>query len=189
MHAEPRHHIRCILFDLGNTLWQHSDPATWALLEEDANASALRLLRASLGSGSAPAQHALDLGRTLRQQIESGVHAAHQLSPFEEPDFAQVALAGLRAAGIVQTDLAVGAAVYEALRIRASRSRVLLPDTVETLRALKSRGYLLGVVTNRHYGGQPFLDDLGHMGLLEFFAAEHVAISADLGNRKPHPAI
>jgi len=34
MHAEPRHHIRCILFDLGNTLWQHSDRATWAVLED-----------------------------------------------------------------------------------------------------------------------------------------------------------
>lgn len=100
-----------------------------------------------------------------------------------------MATQGLEALGISRADRALGAEVYEALRVRAARSRVLFPDALQTLAALKTRGYTPGVVTNRHYGGRPFLDDLAQMGLLEFFAPTHLAISADLGYRKPHPAI
>src|SRR5262249_25259452 len=63
------------------------------------------------------------------------------------------------------------------------------PDALETLAELRARGYLLGIVTNRDYGGEPFLADLKRMGVLDNIQPEHVAISADVGYRKPHVAI
>jgi FMN phosphatase YigB (HAD superfamily) len=66
---------------------------------------------------------------------------------------------------------------------------LLFDDTLSTLTVLKQRGFILGVVTNRHYGGRPFYEDLQVMGLLEYFEYDQMAISADLGFRKPHPDI
>ena len=91
--------------------------------------------------------------------------------------------------GISNANHALGEDIYEALRIRIPNSRVLFDDTFSTLAALKQRGYILGVVTNRHYGGPPFHEDLQTMGLLDYFAYEPMAISADLGIRKPNPDI
>jgi len=54
---------------------------------------------------------------------------------------------------------------------------------------LQQRGFLLGVVTNRHYGGTPFAEDLQALGLLNYFERRHIAVSADLGMCKPNPAI
>jgi FMN phosphatase YigB (HAD superfamily) len=44
-------------------------------------------------------------------------------------------------------------------------------------------------VTNRSWGGKPFLEDMRKLGLLAYFDSRHIAISADLGVRKPNPAI
>jgi FMN phosphatase YigB (HAD superfamily) len=73
--------------------------------------------------------------------------------------------------------------------VRSSEARALFPDTLRTLAVLKERGYVLGVVTNRHYGGDQFLDDLRQVGLLTFLDHRYLAISADLRYRKPHSAL
>ncbi|HYX51629.1 MAG TPA: HAD-IA family hydrolase, partial [Ktedonobacteraceae bacterium] len=95
----------------------------------------------------------------------------------------------LQQLGISNANHALGEEIYEALRIRIPNSRMLFDDTLSTLTALKQRGYILGVVTNRHYGGLPFYEDLQTIGLLDFFEYEHMAISADLGIRKPNADI
>jgi len=95
----------------------------------------------------------------------------------------------LRQLGISKADRTLGEDIYEALRIRNSESRLLFDDTLSTLTVLKQRGFILGVVTNRHYGGRPFYEDLQVMGLLDYFEYDQMAISADLGFRKPHPDI
>src|SRR5262249_55432152 len=79
-----------------------------------------------------------------------------------------------------------GAAIFEALRIRIPVSRSLFADAFATLAALQRRGFLLGAVTNRLWGGQPFQEDLLAFGLLNYFEPRNIAISADLGVRKPH---
>ncbi len=73
--------------------------------------------------------------------------------------------------------------------MRIPPSRPLFSDTLPTLAALQQRGFLLGVVTNRLYGGEPFQEDLRTLGLLNYFDPRHIAISGDLGVRKPNPAI
>jgi len=98
-------------------------------------------------------------------------------------------LRALHQLGLAEADRALAETIFEALRVRIPDSRVLFDDTLSTLGALKGRGYLLGVVTNRHYGGPLFREDVATMGLLDYFEYKHMAISADLGVCKPHPAI
>jgi FMN phosphatase YigB (HAD superfamily) len=80
-------------------------------------------------------------------------------------------------------------ALFEALRIPVESSRIPFDDTLSTLAALRDRGFQLGVVTNRLWGGKPFLEGMGAFHLLSYFDAEKMAISADLGLRKPTPEI
>ena len=70
--------------------------------------------------------------------------------------------------------LSLGARAFEALRIRLTKSRVLFSDALSTLRTLRERGYVLGVATNRPYGGELFLEDLREMGLLAMFTPKRL---------------
>jgi HAD superfamily hydrolase (TIGR01549 family) len=106
-----------------------------------------------------------------------------------EPDFVLATHRALLDLGFPSVNHEISAAIFEALRIRISESRTLFSDVLPTLAELQRRGFLLGVVTNRQYGGQVFLDDLRKLGLLEYFAPEHISISGDLSIRKPNPAI
>ncbi len=81
------------------------------------------------------------------------------------------------------------AALFEGLRVRIPGSRPLFDDVLSTLKELQQRGFQLGVVTNRHWGGAIFQEDLQTLGLLDYFDPRHMAISIDLGIRKPNPAI
>jgi HAD superfamily hydrolase (TIGR01662 family) len=187
--ATPPRGIRCILFDLGSTLWQRMDQAAWAALETAANLRAVAAVRALLPTEALLAISDEALGASLRMMVEASIKHQHHVTPEEEPLFAEVVVRAMHALGITRADLPLGALVYEALRVRAATSRVLYPDALETLATLRARGYLLGIVTNRHYGGAPFLADLEQMRLLDHIEPDHVAISADVGYRKPHPAV
>jgi FMN phosphatase YigB (HAD superfamily) len=65
----------------------------------------------------------------------------------------------------------------------------VFPDTYATLRALQERGYILGVVTNRGYGGAPFREDMRQIAFDHYFDLSAMAVSLDLGIRKPNPDI
>lgn len=180
--------IRCILFDLGHTLWAPGDPAVVRRAEMDAEARTGATLRALL-SPEVPAWDDPDCGHDLRQRFFRHLYAAHGAEPLLEPDFAALIRGILQSMGITRADTQWGALLYEAMRVRSSHTHVLYPDVLSTLEILQQRGFALGVVTNRAYGGPPFLDDLDRLGLLRFFDPQHIAISADLGYRKPHPDI
>jgi putative hydrolase of the HAD superfamily len=180
--------IRCILFDLGSTLWEKRDAETLQWHERAAEANAVATVRAL----SAPDTLGLDdatWGWDLREHVRQEIKAAHAADPMVEPDFALLTRRTLHAVGIAQADERWGATVYEALRVRSLLTRKLFDDALPTLAILRERGYALGIVTNRAYGGPVFLDDLCQMGLLEYFDPQHIAISADLRYRKPHPNI
>ena len=55
------------------------------------------------------------------------------------------------------------------------------------LRWLRERGFKLGAVTDRAFGGPRFMAELTEYGLDGFFGV--VAISSDVGYLKPHPKI
>lgn len=65
-----------------------------------------------------------------------------------------------------------------------SRDEVPLADAEDTLRYLKERGYKLGILANQAPGTA---DRLENWGLLQYF--DFVAASAELGVKKPDPAI
>jgi HAD superfamily hydrolase (TIGR01549 family) len=183
------HHIRCILFDLGSTLWSAVDKATWLSLEETSNHIALEALLRFTNDKEFSSMEKQTLGVLLRKTIEKQIRFGARQNPGYEPDFVQATMEALQQLGISEANSTLGEDIYEALRIRIPNSRVLFDDTLSTLAELKQRGYILGVVTNRHYGGLPFYEDLQTIGLLDYFEYEHMAISADLGIRKPNPDI
>ena len=181
--------VRGLLFDLGSTLWHKVQGDVWETLETAANARAGMLLRQQVGRDDLLPMDAASLGTSLRGAIAEATHRAHDATPDDEPDFAELTRQALEMLLRHPVDRALGTMVFEALRVRAAGSRVLFDDAIPTLGALRARGYALGVVTNRAYGGEIFIEDLRLLELLPFFAPGALAISADLGIRKPNPVM
>jgi FMN phosphatase YigB (HAD superfamily) len=180
--------IRTILFDLGSTLWQHAEPATLLREESAADTRTGATLRELL----APDDSTWDdftQGHAFRERFFRALMSAHAEQPLLEPDFAALALGVLPGMGYRLEQQRWGSMLYEAMRVRSVHARVVFSDVPATLETLHGRGYALGIVTNRVYGGPVFLEDLRDMGLLRFVEVRHIAISADLGYRKPHPLI
>ena len=183
------HRIRCILFDLGSTLWTSKDKTALLNMEHTSNQKAMQVLRSFANDKELSSMESKSLGTLLRRTIEQQIRFETRQNPGYEPDFVLVTMEVLRQLGISKVDRTLGEDIYEALRIRNFESRLLFDDTLSTLADLNQRGFILGVVTNRHYGGRPFYEDLQTMGLLDYFEYDLMAISADLGIRKPNPAI
>jgi HAD superfamily hydrolase (TIGR01662 family) len=179
--------IRCILFDLGSTLWFRVRGVD-EQIKQQINTRPVEVFRREVGSSLWPELDQAAQGDLLYRNIRSQVKAASRLRRDYEPDTTAATRTALHLLGVEVTDK-VAAALFEAMRVRIPGSRELFPDTLSTLAELQKRGYLLGVVTNRIYGGLPFHEDLQTMGLLAYFVYEHMAISADLGYAKPHPEI
>lgn len=183
------HDIRCILFDLGDTLWSRGDARTWERLETTSNLQAVRLLRERIAPHRLPAMNDLLLGQRLREAFNQQVRSVILRNPEIEANGPQAVIQTLHQWGIDDIDLAFAPTIFEALRIRIPESRPLFNDTLSTLAALQLRGFKLGVVTNRLWGGYPFLEDMQTLRLFDYFDPQKIAVSADLGVRKPGSAI
>ncbi len=170
-------------------MWGHKDDAVMLACEQAGDQLALACLRQHTGFEFFGGMDATVAGALLRREVEKSIRVRTRENPLYEPDFIQAAVGALQGLGVPGVDNGLGEAIYEALRVRSADSRELFEDTFSTLDSLKRRGYLLGVVSNRHYGGEPFREDLRVIGLLDYFDYSHMAISADLGVRKPHPDI
>lgn len=180
--------ISCLLFDLGSTLWTRREEAI-AQAKEQAYGMAGAILRRAKGEEAFSSMEAVATGTLIHKALARQLRQEKRLRPEYEPDFVLATLEVLRELGFTGADSALAEVIFETLRVRIPDSRALFTDTLSTLTTLKQRGYLLGVVTNRDYGGPLFREDIRVMGLLDYFEYEHMAISADLGIRKPHPAI
>jgi HAD superfamily hydrolase (TIGR01662 family) len=178
--------IRCLLFDIGDTLWTSHDRATLTALGKQANQRMLALLAQHFSPASLEDP---TLGERLRAAFEAEWFRMRRANHLNEPDLSAVGCHAICEVGLPALDAAVGAEIAEALRIRNIDARYLFPDVPVALAELQRRGYILGVVTNRHYGGKIFYEDVRDFGLLDYFTYEHMAISADLVLRKPHPGI
>jgi len=180
--------INCILFDLGSTLWDRSDEAIWATCENAAAVQTIEVLEDLI-----PSTKIMKMDFGWIQQLYKAIHVREEAIKHDgadkEPDYGAVTMLALHDLGIESATNDIGVAVFEAMRIRSFGSRTLYPDVMTTLATLQERGYTLGVVTNRDYGGDVFIDDLYKMGLLAFFDPRFIAISVDLGYRKPHADI
>ncbi len=181
--------IRCILFDLGDTLWSRKDMAAWQRMEEDAHIRAAVRLRQLVASPFLSARNEVELGKRLREAVEENLRIMICQEPDFEPDGGLAVIRTLASWGITGVESSIGAAIFEDLRVRIPGSRPLFDDVHPTLKTLQQRGFQLGIVTNRHWGGELFQEDLQTLGLLQYFDPRHMAISVDLGVRKPNAAI
>jgi HAD superfamily hydrolase (TIGR01549 family) len=181
--------VRCILFDLGDTLWSRRDHDKWKQLEASANQRAVALLREQVASQLPGNLDDLALGLRLRESFNQYVRTLIHRNPEIEPNGPSAAIETLLQWGLKGIDTKFGAAIFEALRVRIPESRPLFEGTPQTLATLQKRGFLLGVVTNRIWGGEPFQQDMQTLGLFDYFDPPTIAVSGDLGVRKPKPAI
>ena len=178
-----------MLFDLGDTLWSRGETATWERNEDIANRRAVVLLRERIDPAFLPMLDDLALGRRFRQAIDQYIITRIRRDPEIEPDGTRAVIETLSQWGIPEIHRDFGEEIFEALRIRIPGSRPLFDDSLSTIIELHKRSFLLGIVTNRNWGGPPFLEDLRTLGLYDYFHPAAIAISGDLGRRKPSAEI
>lgn len=178
-----------MLFDFGDTLWSRRDLERWRCMENASNTRAAALLRSLAGHDSWPDLSDGVLGRNLHAAIDERMNWLIRHQPYTQPNGGMVTMEVLRRWKMANIDQEQGAAIFEALRVRIPQSRPLFADVLSTLAELRRRGFLLGAVSNRHWGGKMFREDLEALGILRYIDPCHIAISVDLGIRKPHPAI
>jgi FMN phosphatase YigB (HAD superfamily) len=180
--------IRCILFDFGNTLWT-DNPAAYEHASRLARQQAVQVVSSFIDPQRFPTSDLEEFGQLLQKQIFHEVYQYTRQNVGYEPDFAGTTITALQQLGLPQLDHAAGDAIFEALRVRIPESRTIFHDTYTTLAGLQERGYILGVVTNRSYGGELFQEDMRQIGFDRFFDLSAMAVSADLRIRKPNPDI
>jgi HAD superfamily hydrolase (TIGR01509 family) len=181
--------LRCILFDLGATLWTYKENASLPAQKQAVQQQVLTILHRHVNPQNFPSVDEVTLGKQIAEAIDKRIYEMYLLNVDIEPDFAQGVVEALQQLGFPPLDREVGAEIFEASRRRSFEGRVLFEGALSTLAELKRRGFLLGVVTNRSYGGPLFLKEMEKIGLLDYFEERNVAISVDLGIRKPNAKI
>lgn len=174
--------FRAILFDIGDTLWHSGGappPEQFRRLAARRAASRLRHLGLSHPDPSLVA-------RSAWVAMEEAMRAA-RTTDLVEPDYGAVSQQALHELGLELTrDQA--AELLEATYISGIEGgKAPFDDARPTLLELRRRGFLLGTVTNRAFGGERFRTDLREAGLDIGWDAE--AVSVEVGYLKPHPAI
>jgi FMN phosphatase YigB (HAD superfamily) len=180
-------HIRCLLFDLGETLWVHCNQATMERITERQTRQCATLLQTYIPALPPLVSDYYQWSVQLRQAISKRYQAQRYQDYEQEPDPILVTAKACQDASLPPLEKTQLACLFEAFRPPLAEARILLDGARETLRALRTYGLLLGCVTDRWYGGLSFREDLRQLGLLEYFAPEAIIVSADCGKRKPHP--
>ena len=147
----PTHrHIRCLLFDLGYTLWdRRRDRHAGERAEAEANHRAGAYLRLQGLSEGIAAGDDEQVGAAFRARFDDAEHEFIRRQPGIEPDGPQLVRETLQQWGYEGVDRDVAKAIFHALQIHIAAPAFLFEDTIPTLAVLQARGYHLGVVTNR----------------------------------------
>lgn len=126
------------------------------------------------------------VARCAWEAMEAAMRRARQ-TDLIEPDYGAVSQAALANLGLyVNRDQAAG--LLEATYVSGIEGgKAAFADARETLLELRRRGFLLGAVTNRAFGGERFRADLRDAGLDIGWDAE--SVSVEVGFLKPHEAI
>lgn len=179
--------IRCLLFDLGETLWVHRDQATMECITEKNDRRCAALLQSSISTLPPFISDYYHWSVLFRQAISERYRVRRCQDPEQEPDPVLVTTEACQDVSLPLFERTQLVCLFEAFRPPLAEARILLDGALETLQVLHARGILLGCVTDRQYGGLPFREDLRRLGLIEYFAPEAIIVSADCGKRKPHP--
>ncbi|MEO8539611.1 MAG: HAD family hydrolase [bacterium] len=173
---------RAVLFDIGDTLWHAAEapPASEfrRIAAERANA-----YLAAIG-------HTYDdpplAARVAWDALEDAMRRARATDRVE-PNYAAIARAALDAVGL-SLSLNEAGGLMEAIYVSGPEGgKAAYPGARELLEELRTRGFRLGIITNRAFGGERFREDLRAAGLDIGWDAN--VISVEVGYLKPHPAI
>jgi putative hydrolase of the HAD superfamily len=175
--------IKAVLFDLGDTLWHFPNMPPHIFVREETMRRVSGLLRRW---GIKPEGDLMFLPRNIRFAVERETERAYRtdcVSPHYPTLCREVA---------ARMGLSISAGQAEELWDAWNLGgqffgRALFPDVLDTLRWLQERGFKLGAVTDRAFGGPRFLAELEEYGLDGYFQA--VTISSNVGYMKPHPKI
>lgn len=174
--------FRAVLFDIGDTLWHSADappPSEFRRLAADR-------AQGFLNSIARPSDDPAMVARVAWDALEDAMRRA-RLTDRREPDYAAVARAALEAIGL-DLSLHQAAGLMEAIYVSgAEGGKAAYPGARPLLETLRSRGFKLGIITNRAFGGDRFREDLRAAGLDIGWDAN--VISVEVGYLKPHPAI
>lgn len=181
--------IRALLFDLGNTLWASAQLPGRAKLDQEANQCIAHILQKHLPLTSYPDTELLTLSQKLRTALSRNIRTHLYKDREHEPDFVEVVQETFAQFAWPPVTSTQAFTLFQYTQIPIEGTRMLFDDVITTLADLQQRGFLLGIVSNRIWGGKPLLDNMDKLGLLRFFTPQTIAISADLHIRKPHPAI
>ena len=174
--------FRAILFDIGDTLW-HSRGAPPA--EEFRRLAAERAAEELRKLGHSHPDTAL-VARSAWNAMEEAMRRA-RATDLMEPDYGAVSQAALADLGIFLNRDQAGALLEATYISGIEGGKAAFPDARSTLLELRARGFLLGAVTNRAFGGERFRADLRDAGLDIGWDAE--SVSVEVGFLKPHRAI
>ena len=173
---------KAVLFDIGDTLWHSAEAPPAAEFRRIAAARAGAFLR---GAGLADAIPEL-VARTAWDALEEAMRKA-RAGDRVEPDYAKVARRALETVGVSLSHTQAGE-LMEAIYVSGEDGgKAAYPGARETLDELRRRGFRLGIVTNRAFGGDRFRDDLRAAGLDADWEVN--VVSVEVGYLKPHPAI
>ena len=173
--------VRAVLFDVGDTLWHGAGAPPAEFFRNAAAERAATFLTEHDLAHPDPAS----LARACWDALETAMRTARSTDRLE-PDYGVVGRDAARAIGL---DLSVSQAAdfLDAIYVSgAEGGKEAYPDARPTLDALRQRGFKLGIVTNRAFGGDRFRRDLEEAGL--DLGWDAISVSVEVGYLKPHPA-
>ena len=175
--------VAALLFDLGDTLWHFPDMPSMERVEKELVDRLDGLLASWRLDGVADVRSlAIDIRSAVQEETRQS-----SLGNCISPDYPEICRRAALASEL-SISASQAAELWEAWSLGGVfLGRRLFPDAMDTLHWLRDRGYRLGCVTNRGYGGPRFQEELRESGLAELFEA--VSVSADIGYLKPHPRI
>jgi HAD superfamily hydrolase (TIGR01549 family) len=176
-------HVRAAVFDLGNTLWFSGyEPAP-----EDMDRVAAELLQPWLArTGMTPPVPIASIIRGVWEAYDQAWRIEMDRATYRDPSLAFLARGAFAQHGI-DLDPALAEAFWQESWIGARRFGIeLYPDTLDVLRALRARGVLIGINSNRPCNTAIMMRDLADLGIAPYTDA--AVCSGDTGYLKPHPS-
>lgn len=175
---------RAVLFDLGNTLWHIPDLPP----RDNIRGETVRRILGLLSSwGVEIEEEHRFIGRDIRLSIAEANREAFTAGNYISPDFPEI-VRGVAADKGLDLPPEKVTELWHTWNIEGTFfGRCLFGDALDTLSALRDRGYRIACVTNRAFGGPAFMKEVEGHGLAGFF--DVMSVSCDLGYMKPHPKI
>jgi putative hydrolase of the HAD superfamily len=169
-----------VIFDYGHTLLNFA-PAEDRLLE---SYSEIRRLLTAEAARDLPEE--LDLVEALSRQVAAMVEESYRNRQLKELDIVDLFGTALEAVGVeLPRELIRRVAEIEH---RAMVSALTVPpENLRVLQSLRELDLRIGVVSNAHFLPELMREDLARLGIARY--VDDAVFSAEIGVRKPHPAI